>query len=224
MTIERGKPWGSPVQLDESAPVVTSDAELADVIRGHICGTGAPSDEQGIVVGVRGGDLHRTLGSPRHTADELRSGKGIGFPIDVGVLEPDAVTEHHDHDTDTGALLFVAHMVATTSRRGTLWNGRTVIAMNAAFRGEQNLAPRSHPNDGRLAVIDGRLGLVDRRRASTRTSTGSHLPHPDLTVRHIRQGHFTADRPLWVRLDGRMIGTVRSFALRCIADAATIVV
>lgn len=203
--------------MAESASVADNDHELATIITARIDTRAIDGVVEPIVVGLRGGDLHRTLGSPHHSVAELHSGEGMGFPIDVGIFEPD--------DLDLGGRgVFVAHMVATASSRGALWNGRTIIAMNAAFRGDQNVAPRGHPNDGRLTVIDGALGLVDRRRALARVVTGSHLPHPDLTVRRVLEQRFVVDRPMTVRLDGQVIGRSRSFTLRCIPDAATIVV
>lgn len=217
MTIERGKPWGGPMTLPRSAPVVASDAELASLVRRHLDRNGDPVKGDPIVVGVTGGDLHRTLGSPRRDPQDLYDGEGMGFPIDVGVLTAD--------ELDHGApFVFAAHLIATASRRGVLWRGRTIIVMNAAFRGAENLAPRGHPNDGRLDLIDGRLGLVDRRRALRRTTTGSHVPHPDLKVAHLRDRHFDSDEPLVVHLDASPVGRMRSFSVRCIPDAATIVV
>lgn len=211
MTIERGMPWGEPMSLPESAPVAGSDRELASLIEQRM-GSGTS-----IVVGLTDGDLHRTLGSPRHSVADLHSGSGMGFPMDIGVLSSDEIDRG-------GPTIFTAHLIATTSTRGVLWRGRTIIVMNAAFRGAQNLAPRSHPNDGRLDVIDGRLGMVDRRRALDRTTTGSHVPHPDLRVSHVREKDFESDTPLQIHVDGVRIGSVRSFAVRCIPDAATIIV
>lgn len=221
MTIERGKAWGEPMTLPADAPAASSDAELARIVQeSGMVGDNSVvrvGDDPHPVVGVLGGDLHRTLGSPRHTEADLRRGAGMGFPVDIGILE-----------SDDGSLgpprVFVAHAILTRSTRGSLWRGRTVIAMNAAFRGDQNLAPRGHPNDGRLVVIDGSLGLVDRRRAVARSTSGSHLPHPDLSVRRIREQHFDSELPLSVTLDGETIGRIRSFTLRCVPDAITIVV
>lgn len=193
--------------LPADAPIVDNDHDLAVLIDDGSA-TGRP-----VVVGVTGGDLHRTLGSPTHSIDQLRGGDAMGFPIDVGVLE-----------VNGERLMFAAHMVATSSPKGTLWRGRTVIAMNAAFRGPQNLAPRGHPNDGRLDVIDGALGLIDRRRAIERALSGSHVPHPDLKVRHIEERGFESDSPLTIELDGTTVTTARSFTVRCLVDVATIIV
>lgn len=217
MTIQRGQPWGGPAALPDGAAVVDGDAALAEVISASIDPADPPGSPDAIVVGLTGGDLHRTLGSPMHTVDELRSGSAMGFPIDVGVLEA-------EDGTIDRPLVFTAHMIATSSSGGTLWRGRTIIAMNAAFNGDQNLAPRGHPNDGRLDVIDGALGTIDRRRALARTRTGSHLPHPGLKVAHVRERRFVTERPLTIHLDGVRIGKVGTFTLRCIPDAATIVV
>lgn len=73
--------------------------------------------------------------------------------------------------------------------------------MNAAFRGAENLAPRGHPNDGRLDLIDGQLAShLDRRRAHKRTYAGSHVPHPNLEETRVRDISISNETELYVEL------------------------
>src|SRR5690606_1586121 len=55
VTIRRGEPWGAPGRLPEGAPIARDDQELAEL---------AATADEGTVVGLTGGDLHRTLGAP----------------------------------------------------------------------------------------------------------------------------------------------------------------
>lgn len=215
MTIRKGEAWGDAGALTPDAPVFDSDAEAAAWLQT------LPAAGEGTTIGELGllsGDLHRTLGSPRHDEADLRAGRGMRFPVDVGVVEfVDAAGTAHTR-------LFLAHLVATTDPGGRLWRGRTVVAVNAAFVGDDNLGPRAHPNDGRLDVTDGALDWRERRQARTRAPLGAHVPHPALSERRTRELVVETDSPVLLRLDGREAATTSRFVLRCLPDAATIVV
>jgi diacylglycerol kinase family enzyme len=117
---------------------------------------------------------------------------------------------------------FVAHLVA----RRSWWRGRIFAAMNAQFLGRFDVAPRGHPNDGAIEIVDvdPSLGLADRVKAWRRLPTGTHVPHPAITVRRVRAQQATFDPPLPVWLDGVAVGTVRNLSLRVEPDAVTVVV
>ena len=89
---------------------------------------------------------------------------------------------------DLGAVLldgrlhwFVAHLV---SRHGW-WRGRVVAAMNAQYLGRWDVAPRGHPNDGRLDVLDADLPFDERLQVRARLKAGTHVPHPRIDERHV---------------------------------------
>ncbi|MCX6525941.1 MAG: hypothetical protein NTX58_14460, partial [Actinobacteria bacterium] len=141
MTIRKGETWGQPGGIERPSEFVSTDSELAAVLQGcRNSQTVAP------LIGLLGGSLHRTLGAPQRDEAALRSGQGYIYPIDVGVLG------FSDAQGANQEVVFVAHLLALTDPRSRLWKGRTVIAMNAAFLDDLNLAPKSHPNDGRLDV------------------------------------------------------------------------
>lgn len=226
MTIRKGQPWGKTMSLPEDALIASTDSELADHVSesypaADIFDAAVTLSASEIVLGVVGGDLHRTLGSPTHTPEELRNGAGVGFPIDLGVVRftvsGEAGEGHHYG-------LFAAHLIATSRSSRSLWAGRTVIAMNAAFRGAENLAPRGHPNDGRLDLIDGQLAPLDRRRAHKRTYAGSHVPHPNLEETRVRDISISNETEFYVELDSSSRIRARHFQIRCISDAVTVIV
>jgi len=98
--------------------------------------------------------------------------------------------------------------------------------MNAQFLGRYDVAPRGHPNDGAVEVldVDPALGVADRVKAWRRLPTGTHVPHPDITVRRVRAQQETFDPPLTVWLDGVRVGDVRNVSLRVEPDAVVVVV
>ena len=94
---------------------------------------------------------------------------------------------------------FVAHLVA----RRSWWRGRVVAAMNAQWLGAWDVAPRAHPDDGLLDLLDGDLSLGDRLEGPAPPADR----HPRAPPRHRRapgRGRAARPRPppLDVWLDG----------------------
>lgn len=218
MSVRRGVDWGEPGPLDPRAEVVSDDAAVVEAVLAAGDLTGAAPGDPGFMpeVGLLGGDLHRTLGSPRHSADQLIAGEGMRLPADL------VAVDLLDGDPAVGTRYFVAHLVAGGSG-AKLFSGHTVIAMNAAFRGRENVAPRAHPGDGLIDVIEGSLSWSDRLRAQRRLVTGTHLPHPDLSVRRTAEAVFELDRAVQLILDGRKSSPAARFRIRCLPDAVTVV-
>ena len=93
-----------------------------------------------------------------------------------------------------GSLTAVAHVVA---RGRTWWRGPIVAVLNADRIGAWDVAPRAHPNDGQLDVVevDASMALRDRWQARRRLTTGTHLPHPAIHIAArdgARRGRSTA--------------------------------
>jgi diacylglycerol kinase family enzyme len=118
-----------------------------------------------------------------------------------------------------GALhFFVAHLVA----RRSWWRGSVVAAMNAQFLGPWDVAPRSHPNDGRLDLVEADLPLGDRWKARSRLRTGSHVPHPGIVERRVKAAQLDLAPGAQVWLDGERLGPARHLSIRCVPDALTV--
>lgn len=223
MTVRRGEDWGERGPLPAGAVVAGTDAELIDAVRAGLATDPSAHGPDGTYqqhlgdVGLVGGDLHRTLGAPRHTVAELHEGYGMRLQVDICCVEVS------DGAETAVARYFCAHLVAMQGR-GALFARRTLIAMNAAFRGDQNLAPRAHPGDGTIDTIEGSLGFWDRSRARRRFATGTHLPHPQLAYRRITEARYEFASPARLVLDGRDAFHARRFRIRCLPDAVTVVV
>ena len=203
MTIRKGQPWGESGPLVDDGVVVFSDADAAAAV------AAARADGRPLpMLGLLGGDLYRTLGG-RSDAARLRSADARRYPIDLGIAVVDGVER-----------CFVAHVIA--HRRG--WRGRAVAAMNAQWLGTWDLGPKSHPNDGLLDVSDGRMGLSDRIAARHRLPTGTHLPHPTISVRRTAAIEIELETATPVFVDGVSLGSARHLALHVEPDALTVVV
>jgi hypothetical protein len=197
MTVRPGSAWGDIVAVPDDALDVRGDAELADAVE--------RGESRPLV--VTGGDLYRTAGSP------AGAGTVVRVPIDVLKISADGA-----------AMMAVAHVVARRPGRLGWWRGRIVAVMNAEHIGAWDVAPRSHPNDGRFELVDvaASMSLRERWNASRRLRTGTHVPHPRIASRRSRQETFTFDRPMGLWLDGVSRGTVRSLTVSVVPDATEI--
>jgi hypothetical protein len=203
VTIRKGEPWGEPGALPADGVVVHSDAEAREVVAAARR-AGAPVPPLGLL----GGDLCHTLGG---TGDEqrLRSGGAMRLPVDLGSVLIDGRLHW-----------FVAHLVA----RRSWWTGRVVAVMNAQFIGRWDVAPKSHPDDGRLDVLDGDLPLGQRWQARSRLVTGTHVPHPGIEERRVSAVQLDFARPTPVHLDGVPMGPATRLSIRVEPDALLCVV
>jgi hypothetical protein len=205
VTVRRGEAWGEAGGLPPGAVVVASDAEARRVVE-----AARRAGETPAPLALAGGDLCRTLGG-RGDQGRWERGEAVRVPVDLGSVL-----------VDGRQLWFVAHLVA----RRSWWRGRLVAAMNAQFLGSWDVAPRAHPGDGLLDVVDAAAGLslFDRLEARRRLPAGGHVPHPQITVtrRPAVQLELAAPTPVW--LDGEPVGEARNLSLRLEPDALTCIV
>ena len=142
---------------------------------------------------VAAGDLHRTLGrrSPTGDDDATRAARRCS------ASSPTASSS-----------VAVAHVVA----RRSWWRGPIVGVFNCEYLGRWDVAPRGHPNDGRVDVID-----VDATMSMRAAGTGlaaSPVGHPrpapgDPRVPAHGRRAGSSRRPLTLYVDGRRHGAVQ---------------
>ena len=204
MTVEKGVPWGAPGPLPPDAVVVRSDAEARAALEA------ARRDRHDFPpLGLLGGDLCRTLGG-RGDETRLRGGHAVVAPADVGEVLLDGRVRY-----------FVAHVVV---RKGW-WRGPVVAAMNAQFLGRWDVAPRAHPGDGLLDVVevDPAMGVGERWKAWRRLPAGTHVPHPSIAVKRVPAIQLDVDG-LGVWLDGERQPPAHALSIRLRPDALRIAV
>lgn len=205
MPIRKGEDWGEPGGLPPGGVVVHSDAEARAVVEQARRDRVTPPP-----LGLLGGDLCRTLGGNGDEA-RLRSGDARRLPVDLGLVLLDGRLH-----------AFVAHLVV---RRGW-WRGPIVAAMNAQFLGDWDVAPRAHPADGRLDLLEVAAAMppAQRWQARSRLRSGTHVPHPDISERRVTAVQLEMPAPMPVRLDGDLVGTSRTLSVRVEPDALLCVV
>ena len=206
MTIRKGEEWGSAGPIPDDVVDVAGDREAAEVI-GVALAVGATPPP----VRLHGGDLLRTVGGANiaNTRHDEPGPEAISLPIDVIEVDLDGRREYA-----------VAHVSAHT----VWWIRPTTVVMNAAFLGDWNLSPKSHPDDARLEVLEGRMSISDRWNARDRLRSGTHLPHPGLSLRRVESVSCDLGRPTPVWLDGQKASRCTQITARALVDAATLII
>jgi hypothetical protein len=211
VTVAKGQSWGRPaMELAAAGRVeVRSDAAARLAVeRARRDGRPVPP------LVLLSGDLCRTVGgmvASSAGAPHAASPDAVALPCDVGSVL-----------LDGRQFWFVAHLVA----RRSWWRGRVLAVMNAQFVGRYDVAPRAHPNDGVLDVVEvgPSFGVRDRLAARRRLPTGTHVPHPGVVVRRVAAFQDEFDPPLRVWLDGVAVGAVRRISVRVEPDALIAIV
>lgn len=205
MTIRRGEPWGERVPSPELLRVAPTDRDARNWVLARRADGRAVEP-----LGLGGGDLARTFGGGQ---PGRFPGEVTRAPVDLLRIEVEGST--------TWA---VAHVVA----RRSWWCGEVFFAMNAQYltprEQSYDVAPRSHPNDGRVDVlrVAAAMPLRARRQALQRARTGTHLPHPQLTTAQASSFTATFDRPLVVWVDGVRWTTAATLTVTVEPDALTV--
>jgi diacylglycerol kinase family enzyme len=103
---------------------------------------------------------------------------------------------------------------------GDFWRGRHLIVSNAGWIGNSNVAPRAHPNDGKVEVltITSQMSLRQRFLARRKMQTGTHLPHPDLSSKQIATQSIVRQNGEKLMIDGRKIDNWASISIRVEPD------
>jgi len=201
MVIAAGESWGDAVPRPDGLRVVADDRALAAQID-------ADADH---ALAVSSGDMFRTVGArPLGDRAEL-----VRLPIDVVDIELDGGVTH----------TAVAHVVARRPwASGGWWRGQVLAVMNAEYIGPFDVAPRGHPNDGRVEtlLIAASMSMRQRSEVRRRLRNASHLPHPLITTRPVRTHEWVFESAMVIVVDGAPVGRSSSLAVTVRADAAVL--
>jgi hypothetical protein len=213
VTIEKGSPWGEAGSPPEGAAHFSSVAQLASVLNGgphgshHIseaANTGAPPE---YVLQSRA--FSTLLGRRPRTASGY-----VRIPIDVLDVE-------YETRSEAKSRVVIDSLVIGS---GYLQGSLTVVTNTGYWLGRR-IAPRAHPNDGRLDVLTVAPNMSRRHRlmALRRARWGLHVPHPSLSVVQ-SDGYDWSGRPTKVKFDGHTESKVTSLRVRVRTDAIVIYV
>ncbi len=204
MTIRRGGDWGRRGTPPEDLPSAQSDHEIGE----HL-GDGLTA------IRLCGGDMFATLGGS--TSGSLTA--TLELPIDVM-----QISYKRSRDSELKTRVASSHCVmrARNARGGWFWRN-AVAVMNAQYLGKWDVAPRGHPNDGKVEIleVDARMSVRQRMIARSRIKTGTHLPHPAISVKSVSEFTWSGSAlTMWI--DGDKIGLVQFVEIQVMKDFATL--
>lgn len=204
MTIRRGSDWGRLGTPPVDLPSAGSDREIGE----HL-GDGLTT------MRLHGGDMFATLGGS--TSGSLAA--TLELPIDVM-----QISYKRSRDSELKTRVASSHCILRAiNTRGGWLRSSAVAVMNAQYLGKWDVAPRGHPNDGRVEVleVDARMSVRQRMIARSRMQTGTHLPHPDVSVKSVSEFVWSGSAlTMWI--DGEKIGLVQFVEIQVMKDFATL--
>ena len=108
--------------------------------------------------------------------------------------------------------------------RKSWWRGDIVAAMNTSFIGDWDCAPRSHPNDGKfdLLTVNSDMNPSQRLIASRRLRLGTHLPHPQISVKQLTSFEADCSAKPNLYIDNCKFACVNQCKFRLLPDALTL--
>lgn len=207
MPIRPGEPWGRVGPRPVDAVHVGADRELGRLVGAHrTAGEAIPP------VLLTGGDLWRSLGG-----GAPRPGDDVAIvPVDVMRVEAGGCIEWA-----------VAHVVGHRPwRRGGWFAGEVWAVMNAQFVGRLDVAPRSHPGDGKVDVltVDSSMSVRHRWQARRRLPLGTHVPHPAIRVQRVARITIDTVEAVQWRLDSEVWLTASRVEIEVLPDALEVCV
>lgn len=199
MVIEKGKDWGETGRPAPDLRIASSDRQVSRFVA------------RGIREFVlAGGDMARTIGATRPAAENSFR------RLSVDLVR---VSARDGHDEVIVFDVFSHVLIRRPLLVGGALNGGVTALCNAQFLHGLDVAPRSHPNDGRFEIIriHDSLGLRQRLLILSRMRTGSHLPHPGIRFEQSDE-ICDLDTSGVLEVDGRRVGFHRVESVKCFPD------
>ncbi len=206
MTIRKNEDWGSTVVRPENLLICETDAAASQLATDFYL-----QQKPMPAIAIFRSSLSRTLGKK---GSNVNSQNMQATPFDL--LEVTFV----DASMIEQKVLALGYGLL----RKSWWRGDIVAAMNTSFIGDWDCAPRSHPNDGKfdLLAVSSEMKSTQRLIASRRLKFGTHLPHPQISVKQLTS--FDADCSVKPNLyvDNRRFISVNQCKFRLLPDALTL--
>ena len=203
MVVRRGEEWGTSGVPCATVPVASSDADANRLLR---------SGCREFIVAF--GDMARTVGAVRPTA----ASNFRRLPLDLV-----RVSLIGDDSNVLQIPVFSHCLIRSSHWRGGILSGPIIAVCNAQFIGGRDVAPRGHPNDGKVEIVefDSALKVRERLQILRRMRNGSHLPHPSISVHQIASGSVHDARGVLI-VDGVRSARFTLTGVEVLPDAITV--
>jgi hypothetical protein len=207
MTIRKGQDWGAFESRPSGLKVVVDDIAASELITNQYLNFEMP-----LRISILNSGLSRTLGI-KHSSP--RSNQMLCTKFDV--------IEANYTPTDSlevSRRCFVGNAFINRNR----FFGKTIAILNSSFVGNQDWAPKAHPNDGKLDLIEFESSMSIRQRltAFKLMKSGAHLPHPKIRYRQVSEFEFSDERSATLSIEGRRICSIKRCVFTVLPDAVNL--
>lgn len=191
--IRRGEPWGHETIVPPDFSTADSDSALARF-------------DSSTPIHISGGDIARSIGNPSRP---VIGGSGTEISIDAMRCIVRGTNSHQE-----------TRLAASCVVVGNFWRGRHIIVSNAGWIGDANISPRAHPNDGVVEemTLSPSMSLRQRILAHQKIRTGTHIPHPDITVSRKKVVEVVRIKREKLNIDGHRVENWSSVSIEVIPD------
>jgi len=206
MTIRKNEDWGSTVVRPENLVICETDAAASQLATDFYL-----QQKPMPAIAITRSSLSRTLGKE---GSNVNSQKMQATPFDL--IEVTFV--------DASMIEQIVLAMGYGLLRKSWWRGDIVAAMNTSFIGDWDCAPRSHPNDGKfdLLAVSSEMISTQRLIASRRLKLGTHLPHPQISVKQLTTFEADCSAKPNLYVDNRRFMTINQCKFRLLPDALTL--
>lgn len=205
MTIRKGEEWGTRIVAPDVITQVGGDRAIAILSSDH-------------VMSIFEGDLFEALGCPH----VVKPGNTCTL-LEIDALQCRITFQDGTVRTELAASCI--EIGKFTPRIGR--SSRYICISNAGIVKGRNLTPRAHPNDGIFDVLEisPDISFRNRLQAFKRASTGTHIPHPDISTKRLSEcEYFNSGGNEVLRIDHAKIPSWQSFHITVLPDYWKIVV
>jgi hypothetical protein len=206
MTIRKNQDWGSTVVRPKNLVVCETDAAASQLA------TDSFLQQKPIpAIAITRSNLSRALGTKGANANS-QTMQATPFDLIEVTFVDASKTEQKVLALGYGLL------------RKSWWRREIVAAMNTSFIGDWDCAPRSHPNDGKfdLLTVNSEMKPTQRLIASSRLKLGTHLPHPQISVKQVTSFEADCSTKPNLYVDDRKFMSVNQCKFRLLPDALTL--
>lgn len=206
MTIKKGSNWGSTVARPIDLVTCQSDLEASKLLTEHYL-----QKKPFPAIAISRSNLARALGTKGASASNQTM---HATPFDL--IEISFVDASNAKQT----VLALGYGLVCKS----WWRGEIAATMNTSFVDNWDCAPRSHPNDGKfdLLTVANEMSVSQRLIASRRLRFGTHIPHPQISVKQMTYFETQCPTRPDLYIDDQKFSSVRSCSFKIMPDAITL--
>lgn len=198
MTIRPGDQWGEIVPAPSDIPRFSSTRALGEALEAR---------------GMRNDPFRCSLHAP-----QVYQLLGIDSPSPTRSLRVSFDVFQVNATTEDGSRMYIA--VDSVVVGNSLLRGEWLMMTNTGFWRKRRIATRAHPNDGLVDVVavDRCMSIQQRVLARHRMRWGTHLPHPQLSVKQIATASWSGP-PQVVHIDGVRLRSITAIQVTVVPDA-----